>query len=344
MTTVEQIVETMEGRYGKSDRIWVRDRGMVSEENIAFLHEGSRRYIVGTPKSMLKKFEQELLKEDWNSIRDGLEVKIVACPKQDTDGNDDAEDGTAKPHAGALTEANDPQSTERFLLCRSRDRFQKAEAITRRFEQQIEESLTRMTARCQKQRRNPMKVEREVGRLLGKNTRAANLFAVKVHKRDDGFARLSWSKVDAHRDWATLSAGCYLLRSNVADWSDEDLWKAYIPLTEAEAAFRIHNSELTIRPIWHQKEDRVPAHMFVCFLGDVLWKTLSQLCSAARLGDEPRRVLSELSEILLMDVVLPTRTGTDIRTRCISKPTDHQQILLDQLNLRLPSKIQQKKM
>ena len=339
VTTVEHIVEVMEGRYGKSDRIWVMDRGMVSEENIVFLREGSRRYIVGTPKSMLKKFEQELLKEDWNSIRDGLEVKIVACPDEDEYGNAAADDGAAKPHADALTEANDSQPTERFILCRSRDRFQKEEAITRRFEQKIEDSLTRMTARCQKQRRNPMKVEREVGRLLGKNTRAANLFDVKVQKRDDGFARLSWSKVEANRDWATLSAGCYLLRTNVADWSDEELWKAYIQLTEAEAAFRIHKSDLTIRPIWHQKEDRVLAHIFVCLLGYVLWKTLNQLCSAAGLGDEPRRVLSELSEIRLMDVVLPTRTGTDIRTRCISKPSDHQQILLDQLNLRLPSKI-----
>jgi transposase len=344
VTTVEHIVETMEGRYGKSDRIWVMDRGMVSEENIVFLREGSRRYIVGTPKSMLKKFEQELLKEDWNSIRDGLEVKIVACPTEEEDSNDAADDPAAKPHDGAPTQADDPQPAERFILCRSRDRFQKEEAITRRFEQKIEASLTRMTARCEKQRRDPMKVEREVGRLLGKNARAANLFDVKVQKRDDGFSRLSWSKIEANRDWATLSAGCYLLRTNVADWSDEELWKAYIQLTEAEAAFRIHKSDLTIRPIWHQKEDRVLAHIFVCFLGYVLWKTLSQLCSAAGLGDEPRRILSELSEIRLMDVVLPTRTGTEIRTRCISKPSDHQKILLDHLNLRLPSKIKQKQM
>jgi transposase len=336
VTTVEHIVDTMERRYGKSDRIWVMDRGMVSEDNIAFLRAGARRYIVGTPKSMLKKFEQELLTEDWNSIRDGLDVKIVVWPRGDDDDTQDS--GTA----GA--KADEAADTERFILCRSRDRFEKEEAITRRFEQKIEDALTRMTARCEKQRRDPMKVEREVGRLLGQNTRAAKLFDVTVESRDDGFARLSWSKRDAARDWATLSAGCYLLRTNVADWSDEDLWKAYIQLTEAEAAFRIHKSDLTIRPIWHQKEDRVLAHIFVCFLGYVLWKTLGQLCSTAGLGDEPRRVLSELSEIRLMDVVLPTRAGIDIRSRCISKPSDHQQILLDRLHLRLPSKIKQKQM
>lgn len=312
VTTVEQIVETMEKRYGKSNRIWVMDRGMVSDENIEFLQEDGRRYIVGTPKSMLKKFEQELLKEDWHTIRDGLEVKLCASP----DGEE-----------------------ETFILCRSRDRFQKEEAITRRFEQKIEERLAKMTARCKKQNRDPMKVEREVGRLLGQNSRAARLFDVTVETTDKGHAKLTWKKVEAKREWATLSAGCYLLRTNVTDWSDEELWKAYIQLTEAEAAFRIHKSDLSIRPIWHQKEDRVLAHILVCFLAYVLWKTLAALCERAGLGDEPRRVLNELKEIRVVDVVLPTRQGVEIRKRCITKPSEHQQILLHQLGLQLPSRL-----
>jgi len=331
VTTVEHIVETMERRYGKSNRIWVMDRGMISEDNIKFLREGGRRYIVGTPKAMLKKFEQEILKDDWHSIRDGLEVKIVPWPKDDDD--DD----------GASTTADD-QSPERFILCRSRERSKKEEGITQRFEKKIEESLTRMKARCEKQKRDPMRVEREIGRMLGKNTRAAKLFDVKVTKTEKGGARIEWSKIEATRDWVTLSAGCYLLRTNVLDWSDEELWKAYIQLTEAEAAFRIHKSDLSIRPIWHQKEERVLAHIFVCFVAYVLWKTLGQLREKAGLGNEPRRVLSELSEICSMEVVLPTRSGIDIRTRCISKPTDHQQILLEKLGLKLPSKIIQKQM
>ena len=164
-----------------------------------------------------------------------------------------------------------------------------------------------------------------------------------VEKTIDGYARIQWKKVEAARNWATLSAGCYLLRSNVTDWSDKEMWKAYIQLTEAEAAFCIHKSDLKIRPIWHQKEDRVLAHIFVCFLAYVLWKTLGQMCERAGLGSEPRRILDELGELRMMDVILRTRSRIEIRTRCLSKPTDHQQILLDRLKLRLP-KINQTEM
>ncbi len=317
VTTVEHIVTMMERRYGKSNRVWVMDRGMVSDENIEFLKQDDRRYIVGTSKGMLKKFEQELLKSDWHEVRAGVEVKLCQAP----DGDD-----------------------ETFILCRSRDRRKKDEAILRHFEQRIEERLTKMAARCQKQKRDPMKVEREVGRLLGKNTRAAKLFEVEVEVADEGRARLKWKKVEDKRDWAELSAGCYLLRSNVNDWSDEELWKAYIQLTEAEAAFRIHKSDLSIRPIWHQKEDRVLAHILVCFLAYVLWKALGQLCERAGLGSEPRRVQTELSELRLVDVVLPTRDGTEIRKRCITRPSEHQSILLDHLGLHLPTQIKQTQM
>jgi hypothetical protein len=215
--------------------------------------------------------------------------------------------------------------------------------MVRRFEQKIEQRLAAMTARCDKQERDPMKVEREIGRLLGQNTRAAKLFDVTVERTAEGHARLVWKKVEAARDWVTLSAGCYLLRTNVTGWSDEELWKAYMQLTEAEAAFRIHKSDLKIRPIWHQKEERVLAHIFVCFLAYVLWKTLGQMCERAGLGSEPRRVLDELGELRMIDVILPTRGGIEIRKRCLSKPTDHQQILLDRLQLRLP-KINQTEM
>jgi len=327
VTTVEHIVETMEARYGKSNRIWVMDRGMVSEENIDFLQAGGRRYIVGTPKSMLKKFAAQVLKDDWNTIRDGLQVKLCQRPRDASD--DDAD--------GAET------SDEIFILCRSRDRSKKEEAMVARSEEKIEQRLEKMQARCEKQKRDPMKVEREIGRLLGQNTRASRLFEVTVTKTDEGFAQLKWQKAKESRDWATLSAGCYLLRTNVTDWTDEELWKAYIQLTEAEAAFCIHKSDLKIRPIWHQKEDRVLAHIFVCFLAYVVWKTLGQLCAKAGLGNEPRRILAELSELRMMDVVLPTREGIDIRRRCISTPTEHQQILLDHLGLRLP-KINQSQM
>ena len=132
----------------------------------------------------------------------------------------------------------------------------------------------------------------------------------------------------------------YLLRSNVRDWSDAELWQAYIQLTEAESAFRIEKSDLSLRPIWHHKEHRVRAHILVCFLAYVLWKTLAQLCQKSGLGHEPRRVLDELSSLQVIDVVLPTRGGPEIRKRCVTRPTDHQLILLHHLGLELPSHLE----
>jgi transposase len=329
VTTVEQVVTLMEQRYGKSNRVWVMDRGMVSEKNLEFLRLGGRRYLVGTPKSLLKQYERELLADDWHKIREGIEVKLLPVPPS---GDDE------QPAEGATGDTAQEQS-ELFILCRSQDRVSKDQAIVRRFEQRIEERLRAMATRCEKQKRDVQKVEREVGRMLGQNTRAARLFEVTVDQREDGGAQLTWKKIEGVRDWAALSAGCYVLRTNVLDWTDEELWKTYMQLTEAEAAFRIHKSDLSIRPIWHQKEERVLAHILVCFLGYVLWKTLAQLCRQAGLGDEPRRVLDELAEVRLMDVVLPTRDGMEIRQRCVSRPTEHQQILLERLRLHLPSRL-----
>jgi transposase len=308
-TTLQEIVATMEARYGKADRIWIVDRGMVSDDNLAFLRAGERRYIVGTPKGLLKKFEQQLLAEDWNTLRDGLEVKLCAAP-----------DGTP----------------ETFILCRSRDRREKEQAMHQRFERRVEAGLERIAASCHKKRYRPVTIAERVGRLLGRNSRAARLFEVEVREAPDGGTELAWKKAERWRDWTALSEGCYLLRSNVSDWTDEELWKAYIQLTEAETAFRIQKSDLSIRPIWHQKEERVLAHILVCFLAYVLWKLLGQLCERAGLGQEPRRVLAELRDVRCVDVILPTRAGPEIRRRSITKPTEHQAILLDRLGLELP--------
>lgn len=324
VTTVETIVETMEKRYGKSDRIWVMDRGMTSEDNLEFLRQENRRYIIGTSKSTLKKFEQELLKEDWTTIRDGIEVKLCKLPN---------EEGSPEKTS---------EKSEIFILCRSKDRKEKDKAIVTRAADKIAMRLDTMKARCEKQNRDPKLVSREIGRLLGQNTKAAHLFDIKV--TGEKIASIEWNRIKPATDWHELSDGCYLLRSNVTDWTDEQLWKAYIQLTEAESAFRIHKTDLSLRPVWHQKEDRVRAHILVCFLAYVLWKTLGQLCTKAGLGDEPRRVLSELSDIRLVDVVLPTESGQEIRTSCVTRPTEHQQILLEKLSLRLPTRLKTREM
>jgi len=309
VTTLKTIVETIEARYGKADRIWVGDRGMMSKKNIEFLKSDDRRYIIGAAKASLKQFEQELLADDWQQIRDGLEVRLCDSP----DGEEEV-----------------------FILCRSRDRHEKEAAMHKRFEERIEKELEKIKTSCQKRKWKKETIDRRIGSVMAKNSRAAGLFEVEVAEASDGRATITWRKNEAWRDWAKLSEGCYLLRSNVTDWTPDDLWRAYIQLTEAEAAFRIHKSDLRIRPIWHQREDRVLAHILVCFLAYVLWKTLFQMVQAAGLGDEPRRVLAELSEINLVDVVLPTRTGINIRRRCVTQPTEHQAILLHRMGLRLP--------
>jgi transposase len=309
--TVEEIVTLIESRYGVAERIWVMDRGMVSEENLQFLREKRRRYIVGTPRSQLRRFEAELAAQGWEVIRDGLEVKL--CPS--------------------------PDGEETFILCRSAERREKEQAIHARAAERLEAGLEELATSCRKRAQTVAQAERRVGRLLEKYTRAARLFRVEVGAQESGGAAVTWNRHEGWNDWAQLSEGCYLLRSNVADWSAAELWQAYIQLTEAEAAFRIQKSDLALRPVWHQKENRVQAHILVCFLGYVIWKTLGKICQAAGLGDCPRKVFDELAQLRTVDVVLPTRQGVELRRRCVERPDPHQAILLQRLGMHLPDSL-----
>jgi transposase len=311
VTTVADIVEKVETQYGSVGRIWVMDRGMISEENLEYLRSGGRRYIVGTPKGQLKHFERELLKADWQQVRQGLEVKL--CPS--------------------------PDGEESFILCRSTARALKEKQIHERFEKRIEKGLTKLVESCWKRKQRVGAIERRVGRLLEANSRAAGLFRVEVRERADQGVEVVWEKLEEWRAWAELSEGCYLLRSNITDWKAEELWQAYIQLTEAEAAFRIQKGDLRIRPIWHQKEERVEAHILVCFLAYVLWKMLGQMCERAGMGSEPRKVLDEIAQIKVVDVVMPAKQGAVIRNRCIARPTKAQAVLLQRLQLHLPQRM-----
>jgi transposase len=318
VTTVEEIVQKIEAQYGVADRIWVMDRGMVSEDNLEFLRTKQRRYIVGTPKGQLRRFEAELVGKGWQEVHPGLEVKL--CPA--------------------------PDGEETFILCRSADRQEKEQAMHQRAAARLEAGLQELAAACAKgtpATRTVAQVERRIGRLLAQSSRAARLYQVEVRARENeaepGAVTVTWKRHAAWSEWATLSEGCYLLRTNVTVWTGEELWRAYIQLTEAEAAFRIQKSDLLLRPIWHQREDRVQAHLLVCFLGYVLWKTLGKMCQAAGLGDCPRKVFDELSQLRSVDVVLPTRHGVEIRRRCVERPDAHQAILLQRLGLHLPESL-----
>jgi transposase len=318
VTTVEEIVETMEARYGIAERVWVMDRGMSSAENVAWLQETGRRYLIGTPKSELKKWSGAIAEaRDWRTVREGVEAKL--CPG--------------------------PEGNETFLLCRSADRREKERAMHERFAKRIEgrlESLGRRLERSRK-RLDREAIGRQIGRILEKNSRAAGRYRIQVV--DDpsraGGLRLVWSAQPEWDAWAWHSEGTYILRTNVRDWSAEELWRTYIQLTEAEAAFRIHKSDLSIRPIWHQKAERVQAHILVCFLAYVLWKTLEQWQRRAGLGNTPRTILEEIGRIQSTDVVLPVANepARELRIRCVVRPDKAQTMLLDRLGLRLPERL-----
>jgi transposase len=318
VVTVEEIVSAMERRFGKANRVWVMDRGMVSAENIAWLNETGRRYVIGTPRSELKRWARQLAdRTDWRRIREDVELKIC----------------------------RGPEGNETFLLCRSAARIDKERAMHERFCKRIEAGLDRMARRIatSKRRLDLGVLERQIGRLLERNARAAARYSISIEDDDthNSGLRLKWAAHPEWDEWANLSEGTYILRSNVHEWSDEELWKTYIQLTEAEAAFRIHKSDLAIRPIWHRKAERIKAHILVCFLGYALWKTLQQWQSRAGLGDSPRTILTELSRITAADVVLPLADGSarELRIRCVVRPERSQALLIDRLGLNLPERL-----
>jgi transposase len=318
VTTVEHIVGTMEQRFGLAQRIWVMDRGMVSQANVAWLQQSGRRYLLGASRAELKRWKQELLDErDWNVVRAGVEVKLC----------------------------QGPDGAETFVLCRSRERIEKEKAMHQRFSTRIETELTTLEQRLQ-HARGPIDrstVDRQIGRLLERNRRAAQRFDIQV-SADPALPsglRLVWSLRSQWDEWAQVSEGCYVLRTNVTDWTPEQLWQAYIQLTQVEAAFRIQKSDLALRPIWHQKAHRVQAHILVCFLAYVLWKTLEQWTQRAGLGHSPRTLLAELAQLRSADIVLPTAEiePRELRLRCVVRPDRAQALLLDRLGLRLPTRL-----
>jgi transposase len=305
----------MEARHGMLGRVWITDRGMASALNLAWLRQTGRRYIIGAPKSELKKFVSDLAGSDgWHGVHEGVEVKLT----------------------------RHPETGETVILCRSADRRSKERAMHDKFSGRIQQALERLAARIarSKKRLDPATVNRQIGRILQQNQRAAARFAVTL-EADGSLAgfHLVVAFNAAFDDWAALSEGAYLLRSNITDWTDQQLWKAYIQLTQAEAAFRIQKDQLNVRPIWHQREDRVQAHILVCFLAFVLWKSLEMWQQRAGLGNSPRTILEELARIQSHDIVLPTTTHGNIRLRCVSQPDIAQAALLDRLGIVLPKRM-----
>ena len=326
VSTMEAILRMVERKYGKARRIWVMDRGIVSEENLAAIRKRGGHYLVGTPRSQMKQFEAELLKDDWTRVRPEVEVKKIAIA----------------------------QGEETYILCRTAGRKEKEKAIRSRFTSSMETALKALEKAIASGRlKDRHKMERRLGKIQARHPAVNDLYEVSFRGTAEG-VRLSWQMKEDRKSWRESREGAYLLRTNLQAGTAEELWSKYMQLTEAEASFRALKSELSIRPLFHQLEPRVKAHVMVAFLGYALWVTLKHLLkrraaivpepSASGVDNaqplSPMKALALLSTLQSADIVLPTTDGREIRLRRITEPTAEQKSLLHQLQLSLPDRLQ----
>jgi len=312
VTTVEAILRTVERKYGKARRVWIFDRGVVSEENLAAIRKRGGEYLVGTTRSKLKQFEAELLKDDFEKIRPDVEVKQIQILGGE----------------------------ETYILCRTTGRKEKEKAIRSRFVAKIEKALTGLEKRIVEGKlKDRAKMWMRLGRIQASHPQVADLYEMAIKDSKEG-ARLVWRQKPEQQQWLEAREGAYLLRTNLTASTAADLWKKYMQLTEVEAAFRTLKSELAIRPLFHQLEKRVKAHVLVAFLGYALLVTLKHLLKRAGSEDSPAKVLKRLSELYSVDIVLPTIEGREICLRRISKLDEEQQNILHQLQLQLPERLE----
>src|SRR5438477_2982947 len=325
VSTMETILRMVERKYGKARRIWVMDRGLVSEENLEAIRRRGGQYLVGTPRSQMKQFEAELLQDDWTQVHPGVEVKQVAIGQRE----------------------------ETYILCRTAGRQEKEKAIRKRFSTRMEEALQRLQKTIATGRlKDRHKMERRLGKIQARHSQVNDLFEVTLRDTPEG-VRLLWKMKKERKAWRELREGAYMLRTNLQADSAEQLWSKYMQLTEAEASFRALKSELSIRPLFHQKEPRVKAHVMVAFLGYALWVTLKHLLkrwptipqpSSSGVDNaqpfSPMKALALLSTLQSADIVLPTTDGREIRLRRITEPDAEQKSLLRQLGISLPDHFQ----
>lgn len=325
VSTMETILRMVERKYGKARRIWIFDRGIVSEENLAAIRRRGGQYLTGTPRSQMKQFEAELLKDDWTRVRPEVEVKKVPIPNGE----------------------------ETYILCRTSGRAEKEKAIRNRFSNSMETALKGLEKAIVTGRlKDRYKMERRLGKIQARHPQVNDLYDLALRETPEG-VRLFWEMKEDRKNWRESREGAYLLRTNLQAESAEQLWSKYMQLTEAESSFRALKSELSIRPLFHQLEARVKAHVMVAFLGYALWVTLKHLLkrrpaidpkSSAEADDSqplsPMKAIALLSTLQSADIVLPTTDGREIRLRRITEPTAQQKSLFRQLGISLPEHLQ----
>jgi transposase len=312
VSTVETILRTVERKHGKARRVWIFDRGVVSEENLVAIRKRGGQYLVGTARSKLKQFEQELLQDDFEKIRPEVEVKQIRI-------------------AGG---------EETYILCRTMGRKEKEKAIRSRFVAKIEKALAGLEKRIVEGKlKDRDKMLLCLGRMQASHPQVADLYDMAVKDSKQG-PRLVWRQKPEQQQWLEAREGAYLLRTNLTVDGAADLWKKYMQLTEVEAAFRTLKSELAIRPLFHQLEKRVKAHVLVAFLGYALQVTLKHLLKRSGSEYSPAQALKRLAEIRSVDIVLPTVEGREIWLRRIAKLDEQQQSIVHQLKMTLPERLE----
>lgn len=302
VTTLEAMLDQVEAKHGRARRIWVFDRGIVSEANLQALRERGGQYVVGTPRHRLQAYEKELLEGSWQQINESVQVQLIQ------------------------------QEEETYVLARSVDRAKKEEAMRWGPIRGLMRDLLRLRRSIRKGTlADSDKVMMRLGRLSERWPRAWHYVSTDWKE-----GKLTWQwdrkalRLAQHRD------GAYLLRTNLSDHSPVALWRMYVQLTEVEAVFRALKSELAIRPIWHWVGPRVEAHVLVAFLGYCLWVCLKQKLRAAAPGLSPWQVLDQFRRIVQVEVWFKLKAGGSICLPRITQPEAAQAMLLHQMGWCLP--------
>jgi len=300
-TTLADFLKKIQDQYGQAQRIWVMDRGVPTEEVLKQMRESDPpvHYLVGTPRGRLSQYEEKLLELPWKVVREGVSVKLLA------------EDG------------------EVYVLAQSHDRVNKERAMRRR---QLKGLWKRLrTLKAMKLKRDQL-IEK-VGAAKQEYPVGTRLVEILV---DPKTAELTFSLRKEKLRQARRREGRYLLRSNMSEQRPEHLWNFYIQLTQVEAAFKDLKNDLALRPIYHQLEERIEAHIFISFLAYCLHVTLRRYLRDLAPGLTPRAVLEKFATIQMLDVHLPTTDGRLVVLSRYTQPEKDVQILLNELKLTLP--------
>ena len=308
-TTLKDFLARIEDQYGKADRIWVMDRGIPTEEVLQQMRQSQPpvSYLVGTPKGKLTALEQDLLKRDWQHARPSVRVKLL------------------------------PRDGETYVLAESKDRIAKERSMRRRRLRAYLDKLKALSARKRLLKRDAL--HQSLGAAKKDAGGDARFVIVTVQHHGSGKAQsasLGYKLDRGKLREAWRREGRYLLRTNLTRSDPARLWEFYLQLTEVEQAFKELKGDLSIRPIHHQLDHRIEAHIFIAFLAYCLQVTLKARLKRIASGLTPRAVLEKFAAVQMLDVHLPTSDGREIIMSRYTQPEKELQLLLDQLKLTLP--------